>query len=49
MVLRELERVRDWADKTMTEDKLPGWAWYEVAKLRSDLDSVLNRGTADVP
>jgi len=39
----ELERVRAWANDTMSDDSLPGWAWYEVAKLRSDLDIVLNR------
>ncbi|HEX2594637.1 MAG TPA: hypothetical protein VHL34_24245 [Rhizomicrobium sp.] len=39
----ELERVRAWADETIADDRLPGWAWYEVAKLKSDLDSVLNR------
>jgi hypothetical protein len=39
----ELERVRAWANDRMSDDTLPGWAWYEVAKLRSDIDSVLNR------
>jgi len=39
----QLERVRAWANETMSDDNLPGWAWYEVAKLRSNLDSVLNR------
>lgn len=39
----QLERVRQWANETMADDNLPGWAWYEVAKLRSNLDSVLNR------
>jgi hypothetical protein len=43
MARDELERVRAWADQTMSDDKLPGWAWYEVAKLRNDLDTVLNR------
>jgi hypothetical protein len=39
----QLERVREWANKTMADDSLPGWAWYEVAKLKSNLDSVLVR------
>jgi hypothetical protein len=39
----QLERVREWASETMADDSLPGWAWYEVAKLKSNLDSVLVR------
>jgi hypothetical protein len=39
----QLERVREWANETMADDSLPGWAWYEVAKLKSNLDSVLVR------
>lgn len=38
-----LERVRAWANDTMADDTLPSWAWYEVAKLRGDIDSVLTR------
>jgi hypothetical protein len=41
MTRDELQKVRDWANGKIATGAEPPWSWFQLMKLREDLDQIL--------
>jgi hypothetical protein len=39
--IAELQRVRQWADDRIETGEEPPWSWFQLMKLRENLDAII--------
>lgn len=41
MQIADLQRVRQWADERIGTGEEPPWSWFQLMKLRENLDAII--------